>query len=138
MAEGIWVTTKKRTIKHARTPKTRCRFLFPRLTALATAGVESCKPLGGFPAGRNVRWYVGDFFLSVRYAGGPDGEGKSISSMMRFEETNGCKQARPGLGTGNTESWGACGRHLSLGMSSKVAIDGPFEAVLGKTRRTEF
>ena len=27
---------------------------------------------------------------------------------------------------------------LSLGMSSKVAIDGPFEAVLGKTRRTEF
>ena len=28
--------------------------------------------------------------------------------------------------------------HLSLGMSSKVAIDGPFEAVLGKTRRTEF
>jgi hypothetical protein len=37
-----------------------------------------------------------------------------------------------------TESWGVCGRHLSLGMSSKVAIDGPFEAVLGKTRRTEF
>jgi hypothetical protein len=37
-----------------------------------------------------------------------------------------------------TESWGACGRHLSLGMSPKVAIDGPFEAVLGKTRRTEF
>ena len=37
-----------------------------------------------------------------------------------------------------TESWGECGRHLSLGTSSKVAIDGPFEAVLGKTRRTEF
>ena len=37
-----------------------------------------------------------------------------------------------------TESWGGCGRHLSLGTSSKVAIDGPFEAVLGKTRRTEF
>jgi hypothetical protein len=37
-----------------------------------------------------------------------------------------------------TESWGGCGRHLSPGMSSKVAIDGPFEAVLGKTRRTEF
>ena len=37
-----------------------------------------------------------------------------------------------------TESWGVCGRHLSLGASSKVAIDGPFEAVLGKTRRTEF
>ena len=37
-----------------------------------------------------------------------------------------------------TKSWGACGRHLSLGTSSKVAIDGPFEAVLGKTRRTEF
>ena len=36
------------------------------------------------------------------------------------------------------ESWGACGRHLSLGLSSKVAIDGPFEAVLGKTRRTKF
>ena len=35
-------------------------------------------------------------------------------------------------------SWGECGRHLSPGMSSKVAIDGPFEAVLGKTRRTEF
>src|SRR5208282_3172692 len=37
-----------------------------------------------------------------------------------------------------TKSWGVCGRHLSLGTSSKVAIDGPFEAVLGKTRRTEF
>ena len=37
-----------------------------------------------------------------------------------------------------TESWGGCGRHLSLGKSSKVAIDGPFEAVLGKTHRTEF
>ena len=37
-----------------------------------------------------------------------------------------------------TESWGGCGRHLNLGISSKVAIDGPFEAVLGKTRRTEF
>ena len=37
-----------------------------------------------------------------------------------------------------TESWGGCGRHLSLGTSSKVAIDGPFEAVLGKTHRTEF
>jgi hypothetical protein len=37
-----------------------------------------------------------------------------------------------------TESWGGCGRHLSLGILSKVAIDGPFEAVLGKTRRTEF
>ena len=37
-----------------------------------------------------------------------------------------------------TQSWGECGRHLSLGLSSKVAIDGPFEAVLGKTRRTEF
>jgi hypothetical protein len=37
-----------------------------------------------------------------------------------------------------TQSWGGCGRHLSLGLSSKVAIDGPFEAVLGKTRRTEF
>jgi hypothetical protein len=37
-----------------------------------------------------------------------------------------------------TESWGVCGRHLSLGTPSKVAIDGPFEAVLGKTRRTEF
>ena len=37
-----------------------------------------------------------------------------------------------------TESRGVCGRHLSLGASSKVAIDGPFEAVLGKTRRTEF
>ena len=37
-----------------------------------------------------------------------------------------------------TESWGECGRHLSPGKSSKVAIDGPFEAVLGKTRRTEF
>ena len=37
-----------------------------------------------------------------------------------------------------TGSWGECGRHLSLGTSSKVAIDGPFEAVLGKTRRTEF
>ena len=36
------------------------------------------------------------------------------------------------------ESWGGCGRHLSLGTSSKVAIDGPFEAVLGKTHRTEF
>ena len=37
-----------------------------------------------------------------------------------------------------TESRGVCGRHLNLGMSTKVAIDGPFEAVLGKTRRTEF
>src|SRR5208283_991760 len=37
-----------------------------------------------------------------------------------------------------TKSWGVCGRHLSLETSSKVAIDGPFEAVLGKTRRTEF
>src|SRR5271157_4897779 len=37
-----------------------------------------------------------------------------------------------------TESWSGCGRHLSPGMSSKVATDGPFEAVLGKTRRTEF
>jgi len=37
-----------------------------------------------------------------------------------------------------TESWGVCGRHLSLGATSKVAIDGPFEAVLGKTRRKEF
>ena len=37
-----------------------------------------------------------------------------------------------------TESWGVCGRRLSLGMSSKVTIDGPFEAVLGKTHRTEF
>jgi hypothetical protein len=37
-----------------------------------------------------------------------------------------------------TESWGECGRHLSSGVSSKVATDGPFEAVLGKTRRTEF
>src|SRR5208337_1293668 len=37
-----------------------------------------------------------------------------------------------------TESWGGCGRHLSPGMSSKVATDGPFEAVLGKTHRTEF
>jgi hypothetical protein len=37
-----------------------------------------------------------------------------------------------------TESRGVCGRHLNLGMSSKVATDGPFEAVLGKTRRTEF
>ena len=37
-----------------------------------------------------------------------------------------------------TELRGGCGRHLSLGTSSKVAIDGPFEAVLGKTRRTEF
>jgi hypothetical protein len=36
------------------------------------------------------------------------------------------------------ESWGGCGRHLNPGTSSKVAIDGPFEAVLGKTRRTEF
>jgi hypothetical protein len=36
-----------------------------------------------------------------------------------------------------TGSWGGCGRHLSLGMSSKVAIDGPFEAVLGKTHRTD-
>ncbi len=36
------------------------------------------------------------------------------------------------------DSLGGCGRHFSLGMSSKVAIDGPFEAVLGKTRRTEF
>ena len=37
-----------------------------------------------------------------------------------------------------TESWGGCGRHLNPGMSSKVVTDGPFEAVLGKTRRTEF
>ena len=35
-----------------------------------------------------------------------------------------------------TRSWGVCGRHLNLGLSSTVAIDGPFEAVLGKTRRT--
>ena len=35
-----------------------------------------------------------------------------------------------------TASWGGCGRHLSPGMSSKVATDGPFEAVLGKTHRT--
>ena len=35
-------------------------------------------------------------------------------------------------------SRGVCGRHLSPGALSKVAIDGPFEAVLGKTRRTEF
>jgi hypothetical protein len=27
---------------------------------------------------------------------------------------------------------------LSLGSWSKIAVDGPFEAVLGKTRRTEF
>ena len=33
---------------------------------------------------------------------------------------------------------GKGGRHLSPGMSSKVATDGPFEAVLGKTHRTEF
>ena len=33
---------------------------------------------------------------------------------------------------------GGGGRHLSPGMSSKVATDGPFEAVLGKTHRTEF
>ncbi len=37
-----------------------------------------------------------------------------------------------------TESWGGCGRHLNPRKSSKVAIDGLFEAVLGKTRRTEF
>ena len=37
-----------------------------------------------------------------------------------------------------TESSGVCGRHLNPWTSSKVAIDGPFEAVLGKTRRTEF
>ena len=37
-----------------------------------------------------------------------------------------------------TESRDVCGRHLNPGASSKVAIDGPFEAVLGKTRRTEF
>ena len=37
-----------------------------------------------------------------------------------------------------TGSWGGCGRHLNPGKSSKVATDGPFEAVLGKTRRTEF
>ena len=37
-----------------------------------------------------------------------------------------------------TESWGVCGRHLNPRASSKVAIDGSFEAVLGKTRRTEF
>jgi hypothetical protein len=36
-----------------------------------------------------------------------------------------------------TQSRGGCGRHLNLGPASKVAIDGPFEAVLGKTRRTE-
>ena len=36
-----------------------------------------------------------------------------------------------------TESWGGCGRHLNPGTSSKVATDGPFEAVLGKTRRTD-
>ena len=35
-------------------------------------------------------------------------------------------------------SWGVCGRHLNLETSSKVATDGPFEAVLGKTHRTEF
>ena len=35
-------------------------------------------------------------------------------------------------------SRGVCGRHLNPETSSKVAIDGPFEAVLGKTRRTEF
>jgi hypothetical protein len=35
-------------------------------------------------------------------------------------------------------SRGVCGRHLNLAMSSKVAIDGPFEAVLGKTHRMEF
>ena len=35
-------------------------------------------------------------------------------------------------------SWGVCGRHLNPETSSKVATDGPFEAVLGKTRRTEF
>jgi hypothetical protein len=27
---------------------------------------------------------------------------------------------------------------VSPGMSPKIAADGPFEAVLGKTRRTEF
>jgi hypothetical protein len=37
-----------------------------------------------------------------------------------------------------SDSWGGCGRRLSLRISSKVATDGPFEAVLGKTRRTEF
>ena len=37
-----------------------------------------------------------------------------------------------------TRQSGVCGRHLRLKLSSKVAIDGPFEAVLGKTRRTEF
>ena len=37
-----------------------------------------------------------------------------------------------------TASWGGCGWHLSPGMSSKVANDGPFEAVLGKPHRTEF
>ena len=46
--------------------------------------------------------------------------------------------ARTAVAYKATESWGGCGRHLSLGLSSKVAIDGPFEAVLGKTRRTEF
>jgi hypothetical protein len=34
--------------------------------------------------------------------------------------------------------WGACGRHLNPRTLSKVAIDGPIEAVLGKTRRTVF
>ena len=37
-----------------------------------------------------------------------------------------------------TESWGVCQQHLDRGMRSKVAIDGPFEAVMGKTHRTEF
>jgi hypothetical protein len=37
-----------------------------------------------------------------------------------------------------TPCWGGCGRHLSPGMPPKIAADGPFEAVLGKTRRTEF
>ena len=31
-----------------------------------------------------------------------------------------------------TASWGGCGRHLSLGMSSKVAIDGPFRNRTGE------
>ena len=47
----------------------------------------------------------------------------------------------PGVATAvayKTKSRGVCGRHLNPGTLSKVAIDGPFEAVLGKTRRTEF
>ena len=37
-----------------------------------------------------------------------------------------------------TASWGGLDGRLTPGMSSKVATDGPFEAVLGKTRPTEF